>query len=138
MRKTPEQHKQLAKLLEAGTPVCSALEQAGWSKTSAAKGTSKVPLAVYGMLSNKAKRLIKIAKGATKEDREDLVIGRLMENTANGTDKGSLSAKYLGSTRELNLFTPDQMTGVVVLQTPPQLMNLTAEERADLLKPPDD
>jgi hypothetical protein len=58
--------------------------------------------------------------------------------TSKGTDKGSLSAKYLGSTRELNLFTPDQMTGIVVLQMPPQLANMTDEERADLLKPPDD
>jgi hypothetical protein len=134
MRKTKEQHKKLAKLLEAGEPVCSALEKAGWSPTQAAKGTSKVPLAVYGMLSNKAKRLIKLAKGATKDDREGLVIGRLMENTANGTDKGSLSAKYLGSTRELNLFTPDQMTGVVVLQTPQAII----DAGPDLLKAPEE
>jgi hypothetical protein len=66
------------------------------------------------------------------------VRGRGCSRTSKGTDKGSLSAKYLGSTRELNLFTPDQMTGIVVLQMPPQLANMTDEERADLLKPPDD
>ena len=137
-RKSNEQHKRLATLLEAGTPVCSALEQAGWSPTQAAKGMSKVPSAVFDRLSKKAQRLMKLGKSFGTEDRKHLVRGRLIENITNGSDKGAMSAKILGSDSELNMWTPEFQQGIVVLQTPQALMNMTAEERADLLKPPDD
>ncbi len=132
MRKTKQQHEKLAKLLDAGTPVCAALEQAGWSKNQAAKGTSKVPLAVYGMLSKKAKRLIKLGQETNREDRRDLVFGRLIENTAKGSDKGALSAKILGSSADTNMWQPELQTGVIILQQP------SAEQLAGLLERPED
>ena len=130
MRKTKQQHEKLAKLLDAGTPVCAALEQAGWSPTQAAKGTSKIPQAVYSMLSKKAKGLITLGRETGKEDRKSLVLGRLIENVTQGKDKGAMSAKILGSDRELNLWSPDSQTGVIILQQP------SAEQLAGLLERP--
>ena len=131
-RKTKAQHEKLAKLLDAGTPVCAALEQAGWSKNQAAKGTSKIPQAVYSMLSKKAKGLITLGRETGKEDRKSLVLGRLIENVTQGKDKGAMSAKILGSDRELNLWSPDSQTGIIVLQQP------SDEQLAGLLERPED
>jgi hypothetical protein len=128
MKKTKEQHEKLAKLLDAGTPVCAALEQAGWSPNQAAKGTSKIPQAVYGMLSKKAKGLIKLGRETGKDDRKALVRGRLIENVTRGSDKGALSAKILGSDSELNLWQPEVMTGVIVLNAPRNLGPLVPPE----------
>jgi hypothetical protein len=137
-RKTKAQHAKLAKLLEAGTPVCSALEQAGWPPTQARKGIAKVPLAVYGMLTKKAQSLIKLGKETGKEDRKHLVRGRLIENITKGTDKGAMSAKILGSDSELSMWQPELQAGLIVLQVPPQIANMTEEERARLLAPPEE
>jgi hypothetical protein len=123
-RKTKAQHQKLAKLLGDGVPVCSALEQAGWAPTQAAKGYAKVPDAVLGMLPAKAQRLIQLGRETGKEDRKALIRGRLIDNATNGKDGGAMSAKILGSDSELNMWTPEQMTGVIVLQPPPNL-NLT-------------
>jgi hypothetical protein len=131
-RKSGSQHAKLAKLLEAGTPVCSALEQAGWSATQAAKGISKVPLAVFDRLSKKAQRLIKLGRDTGKDARRNLVLGRLIENTAKGTDKGALSAKILGSSSDTNMWTPELQQGIVVIGNCP--IPITPE----LLKEPED
>ena len=133
-RKTREQHAKLAKLLEAGTPVCSALEQAGWSPTQAAKGISKVPLAVYGLLSKKTRRLIELGKSTGKEDRKHLIRGRLVENITKGKDGGAMSAKILGSEAELNMWTPEQMAGVVIVGAIPA----TPEQVNKLLDAPEE
>jgi hypothetical protein len=135
-RKSRAQHAKLAKLLEAGTPVCSALEQAGWPPTQARKGIAKVPLAVYGMLSKSAQRLIKLGKVTDREARKHLVRGRLIENITKGTDKGAMSAKILGSDSELNMWQPELQAGMIVLQVPQQILNMTDEERTQLLAPP--
>lgn len=52
-----------------------------------------------------------------------MVIGRLAVNTARGKDAGAMSAKILGSRRELNMFTPENQVGVFVVN-PPQSPNL--------------
>jgi hypothetical protein len=138
VRKSKAQHEKLAKLLEDGTPVCSVLEQAGWSHTSASKGIAKVPLKVFGMLSKKTQRFIKLGKETEKEDRKHLIRGRLIHNVTEGTDKGAMSAKILGSDSELNMWQPEIHAGMIVLQVPPQIANLTEEEWVRLLTPPDE
>jgi hypothetical protein len=104
----------------------------------ARKGLAKVPLAVYGMLSKKGQSLIKLGKETGKEDRKHLVRGRLIENITKGSDKGAMSAKILGSDSELNMWQPELQAGLIVLQVPQQILNMTDQERADLLKPPPD
>jgi hypothetical protein len=52
-------------------------------------------------------------------DQEKLVRGRLVENVIEGKDAGSMSAKILGSERTVNMWTPENQTGVVILAAPP-------------------
>jgi hypothetical protein len=133
--KTPEQYAKLAELLTANTPVCEALALAGWSKTQALKGWKKVPPVVMAMLPKPMQKLIDLGKKTSPDDRRNLVLGRLVENVTSGTDKGAMSAKILGSDRELNMWQPDQLAGVVILGTMPQSVQTPKE---DLLKLPRD
>jgi hypothetical protein len=66
-----------------------------------------------------------------KDDRKHLIRGRLSENVTQGKDKGALSAKILGSDSELNLWQPEMMTGVIVLQQPSSVSDKMLEEPPD-------
>ena len=124
-RKTPEQRRKLANLLGKGMPVGKAMVRAGWSEAQAAKGWKKVPAAVVTALSlpKSAKNLIALGKGTQAEDMRAMVHGRLIRNIASGTDKGAQSAKILGSSRDLNMWTPEQAMGLIILATPQSVID---------------
>jgi hypothetical protein len=125
--KTKAQHKKLAELLSQGDiPVSQALLAAGYTETQAKKGMAAVPDAVLKMLPKKAKRLMNLGK-ADKQSRTDLIRGRLMDNVLTGKDGGAMSAKILGQDRELNLWQPDSMTGLIVLEAPKALLERKQE-----------
>jgi hypothetical protein len=130
-KKTPEQYAKLANLLGDGVPVNKAMAQAGWSETQAAKGWQKVPKGVIKMLPKSAKRLMELGKQTPAEDMRALVHGRLIDNVTKGTDKAAQSAKILGTSRDLNMWTPDMQMGLVIL-TAPQAM---IDNKAKLLAP---
>ena len=123
--KTKAQHKKLAGLLsEPGTKVSEALIAAGYSKTQANKGWESVPKSVIKLLPKKTRMLMDRGKAlaAEKRDMEHLIIGRLADNVTAGKDGGSLSAKILGSHRDLNLWQPEGLAGVIVLNAPKSLL----------------
>ena len=113
-RKTPAQHKKLASLLAQEVPVGQALRQAGWSERQSMKGWDAVPDQVLIKLPKKAQKLIALGK-TDRETRKHLVRGRLVENVVKGKDGGTMSAKVLGSDKELGMWTPDMQTGLVVI-----------------------
>ena len=119
-RKTPAQHKKLARLLAEDVPVGAALVEAGWSELQAKKGWGAVPDRVIAALPKKMQRLVELGKTA-KETRRDLIRGRLTDNVLKGKDGGSMSAKILGADSELNMWTPENMQGVIILHTPEKL-----------------
>lgn len=127
--KTPEQRAKLTKLLADGEPVGEALKAVGYGASQVKKGWDAVPKAVKDKLTEKGKRLIEFG-AFSKDTRKALVRGRLIENVTNGRDGGAMSAKILGSDSELNMWTPDFQTGVIVLNAPQGL----AERKAELLK----
>ena len=133
-RKTPAQHKKLANLLGKGVPISKAMVQAGWSETQAAKGYKKIPEAVLKMLPKSARSLITLGKTTEPDDMRALVHGRLIRNVTQGTDKGAQSAKILGSSRDLNMWTPDMQMGVIVLQMPQAML----DRKAEMLKEPEE
>jgi len=72
-----------------------------------------------------------------KETRKYLVRGRLLENTIAGKDGGAMSAKILGSDRELAMWEPELNQGVIVLQAPREAFERKAEllgETTEMLK----
>lgn len=121
-RKSPEQHRKLARLLAEEVPVGQALMQAGWTELQARKGWESVPNGVIATLPKKMKRLVELGK-TDKETRRNLIRGRLVDNITRGKDGGSMSAKILGSDTELNLWTPDVQMGLVVLTAPQAIIH---------------
>jgi hypothetical protein len=130
-KKTPAQYKKLANLLGQNMPVSEAMVKAGWSEQQAAKGWKKVPQGVVRMLPKSAQRLMHLGKTTPAEDMRALVHGRLIDNVTRGSDKGAQSAKILGSSRDLNLWTPDQLAGVIILQAPQWAIDHKKELLAD-------
>ena len=130
-KKTPAQYKKLANLLGQNMPVSEAMVKAGWSEASAAKGWKKVPQGVIKMLPKNTQRLINLGKTTPADDMRALVHGRLIDNVTRGSDKGAQSAKILGSSRDLNLWTPDQLSGVIILQAPQWAIDHKKELLAD-------
>jgi hypothetical protein len=126
-KKTREQHECLAKLLPAvqnkAMTIKAAMLQAGYSEAQAAKGWSKVPQASLKLLPEKMQRLIKLGRTTPAQDMRALVHGRLIDNVTTGKDAGAQSAKILGSSRDLNMWTPDMQMGVIVLNTPQRALD---------------
>src|SRR5215471_1614726 len=121
MKKTKEQDEILAEMLTDGAGPVEALRAAGYSEHSARQGWKKVPARIMSKLGKKGKRLIEKGK-MDKQDLEHLVIGRLAENVISGKDGGAQSAKILGSHRDINAWTPEQMAGLIILQAPKELI----------------
>jgi hypothetical protein len=130
-KKTPAQYKKLANLLGQNMPVSEAMVKAGWSEQQAAKGWKKVPQGVIKMLPKSALRLINLGKTTPADDMRALVHGRLIDNCTKGSDKGAQSAKILGSSRDLNMWTPDTQMGVIVLAAPQWAIDNKAKLLAD-------
>jgi len=84
--------------------------------------------------SKKGQALIALGKSTPREDKEALVNGRLIRNCIQGTDKAAHSAKILGSSRELNMWTPDSQTGLIVIQVPQSAIDNKAKLLADDLE----
>jgi len=125
-KKLVKDYKKLAQLLEDGMPITKSLEMAGWSPWQARKGRCKIPAEVKKMLSPKAKRLMEKGK-MNPQDLRNLVVGRLVENTTEGKDAGTQSAKTLGQLRDLNLWQPEELTGVLVISAPRELLERKEE-----------
>ena len=131
-RKTPAQYQQLAQNLDAGMSKKAAMVQAGWSEGQSKKG--KIPRAVYALMQTNSKHLIKLGRSITPADQESLVRGKLVDNVNTGKDQSVQSAKLLGQDRRVNMFTPEQLTGIIVLQPP----YMTPEQREKALQEPDE
>jgi hypothetical protein len=127
-RKSPEQYRKLARSLAQGTPVGRALLEAGYSHRQSLQGYEAVPAAVLSQLPSKAKKLVALGK-TDKETRKHLVRGRLIANTVRGKDGGAMSAKILGSDKELGMWQPDSQQGLVVIGN----LSPDLENRAKLL-----
>jgi hypothetical protein len=120
-QKTTAQREKLARLLKEGTPVCEALLEAGWSETQARKGRGAIPKAVLRLLTPKVKKLLDLGN-IDANVQERLVRGRLVQNTIDGRDSGSMSAKILGSDRRVNMFVPDVQQGIIVISAPKEVL----------------
>ena len=115
-RKMPDQ-KKAATLLAQGESYTKALLAAGYSPNVAKKGRAGVPDKVMRMVGPKAIKLRELGKLSPNVHKE-LLLGRLCENVLQGKDGGTLSAKALGSTKEIDLFRTESQVGVIVVNAP--------------------
>ena len=84
-------------------------------------------------LINQARLLIELGQAFSPEEQECLVRGRLIYNTLLGIDKGTASAKALGSEKRVSMWRIEDHAGMVVLQVPASAERLlqAASEHAD-------
>ena len=65
------------------------------------------------------KLLAELGGNITVREQENLVRGRLVLNTIRGTDKGTPSAKALGSEKRVSMWRSNIQSGLVILNAPP-------------------
>jgi len=129
MRRTEKQKKEMAQAIidrvHLGGEAISKVMLDFTTPRQAKKAWAAVPQDVMRMagLSKKGKLLAKMGRQLDAKTQEDLVRGRLAQNVISGKDGGSHSAKLLGSDRRVNMFTPDQQLGVIVLNAPQSLID---------------
>lgn len=117
MKRPTERQKKAAENLAKGMSITEAMRDAGYSPGMSNNGMQKVPLTVQA-LGVKGSSVWQAGKGMGIDDLKHLAIGRLVLNTIEGKDGGVMSAKTLGSHRELNLWTPESQVGVIVVNAP--------------------
>jgi nucleoid DNA-binding protein len=127
--KTAAQHKIFAKEMAAGNSIKQSMITAGYSEKQASKGVKAISQKMLKALSKEGVKLADFGKQFSLDELKNVAIGRLVQNAITGKDGGVMSAKTLGSHRDLNLWTPEQMAGVIVLQAP----TFAAENKAKLL-----
>ncbi len=121
IQRTPEQIKAFADALEAGQTLEQARLAAGYSVSTSKAGKKGLPPQLLGILAQRLKPLEALGKSVTAEQQENIARGAAMMNVIERTDKGAASIKLLGQDRRVNMWTPDSVTGLVVLQAPQSL-----------------
>jgi hypothetical protein len=132
--KTKEHHKIFAKQMVAGNSIKQSMIAAGYSEKQASKGKAAVSNKMLKALAAEGYKMADFGKQFSMDELKNIAIGRLVTNSITGKDGGVMSAKTLGSHRDLNLWTPEQMAGVIVLQAP----NFAVENKAKMLAEAED
>lgn len=105
-------------LLDAEQSIRGAMLKNGYCEAKANMGMEGIPKSALAMLLERESPKLARWQTMTTQDYKALVMARLSENCYEGRDGGVMSAKALGSIRELNLFTPDSQIGVIVVNAP--------------------
>lgn len=110
-----------------GMTLSESLVDAGASEAQGRKGKALLTERVHLMKAFKAehakqiKKLQLLGEAMSNEQLESFTMGTLVDVAASVKSKGServAAASWLGKTRKLNLFTPDQAIGLYNLQIP--------------------
>jgi hypothetical protein len=107
--------------LASGQTIKQSMVEAGYPLSRAKRGIAGMSKKMLKALSAEGYDLAQYGKSLSLDTLKNMVIGRLATNVVNGKDGGVMSAKTLGSHRELNLFVPESQVGVIVLGMPGQI-----------------
>jgi hypothetical protein len=127
--KTAQQHREFARAYTAGAGVTQALIQAGYSQKQAKKGMAIVSRSKRQAVAEQGKLLRELGRDITAQDQENLIKGRLVLNTIQGSDKGVASARVLGSDKRVSMWQPDIQQGIIILNIPAALQNPEVRKR---------
>ena len=110
--------------------ISQAARAAGYCEDVARGGERHLPKVLKQYVQKRKRRLEKllaIAKEIDAAAQEDIVRGALINNVVEGKDKAVNSLKLLGQDKRVSMFTPENQTGVIVIQAPalPPLPKLT-------------
>jgi hypothetical protein len=136
-KKTKEQIAAFETALANGDTIENARLAAGYAPSAAKRGKDGLPKELMAILVKMkradAQELMALGRAVRSnlEEAKDLVFGRLSHNAMTGSDAGTLSAKTLGSIKEIDCFTKEVIVGVQINQLSPtleKLITLEAEE----------
>jgi hypothetical protein len=121
-----EKHVQVAKdVLRRGKTIYKSLVDAGYAPKQAKKGmdvvkrTRALRIAFQQETAKIEKELAETPLRPRGWDvREQLILARLEKNIRAGKDTAVMSAKLLGSHKKLNLWQPENQTGIIILNSP--------------------
>ena len=113
-----ERNARAAELMMDGKCIYQAMKQAGFSENVARKGRKALNSGIMAKFKQKGFALMSVSDAMSAEDQERFVRGGLVENVLRGEDKAVQSLKLLGQDARVNMFRPENMTGIIVLQPP--------------------
>jgi len=126
-RKKIDAKKAARSFYREGKTLKQSLMDGGLTETQAKKGRAILSEKAHLMKAFKAEHKKQIAKlqllgqAMNNEELESFTLGTLVDVAANGKSKGServAAASWLGKSKKLNLFAPDQAIGIYNLQIP--------------------
>lgn len=121
IQRTPEQIAAFKQAVADGKTLKEARLAAGYSPSASRLGKTGLPKELLDILTAKLKPYARIGRSVTPEEQEAIVRGVLLTNAAEGKDSAVNSVKLLGQDRRVNMFTPDNISGLIVLQVPQSL-----------------
>lgn len=122
-----ERQKLAAKGLVEGKPIYRAMIDAGYSRNTAVNGRQGVSAKIIRAMGKHGRKFIDLGR-ISAEDQELMVRGRLVANTIEGKDSGVMSAKALGTDRRVNMFTPENMVGIQIINAPKEMSAAIVKE----------
>ena len=130
--KTAQQHQEFARAYVTGVPLKRALVLAGYSPKQAKKGMVIVNRSkgLRQAIIEHARLLVELGSNISAREQVNLVRGRLVLNTIRGIDKGTSSARALGSEKRVSMWRPENEMGVLVISPPASFDENTALQGA--------
>ena len=125
-----EEHKKVARaIVHEGKSLAEALPLGGFSAKQARKGITKILKTRPVLMKAIADEWKKLEKKHgplinNHKLRERAVLTRLIDNVKMGRDKGVASCKLLGQHRDSNLWAPESMTEIIVIECPRVVLQL--------------
>ena len=113
-----ERQRKAAENLKSGMPILHALVEAGYSDATARLGTVGIPRVVMALMNQEKSNFVELGRALDPGTQENLVRGMLAYNVIKREDKGVNSAYRLGQDRRVNMFVPENQTGIIVLESP--------------------
>lgn len=125
----------VANELEKGNTIQKSLLAGGYSEHQARRGVAGLSKAVYKALRKNGKAMLKVNKAFTLQEKAEIAMARLTLNCLEGKDAGVMSAKQIGSHKDLALWQTEVQTGVIVLQMPESIVQKTQKALEEETKP---
>jgi hypothetical protein len=119
-----------AEKIADGGSIKQSMIDAGYPESRANKGLAGCSKRMIQAVAEEGIELAAFGKSLSLDTLKYIAIGRLAANAIEGRDGGVMSAKTLGSHRELNLWTPESMAGIIVI-TPPNQAVQNADKTID-------
>ncbi len=117
----------LLRALERGSAIQPAMRAAGYPEWKAKLGKAGLPKALKekynANIRKKLAEKAELGRALTPEEQKGIVRRALLQNVAEGQDRGPQSLKLLGSTKELGMFAHDDQGNVIVINIPSELVD---------------